>query len=499
MRTLGILIWLPMLGLICTGCAALHPTAQVSHHRSAPAVRQQASGQDPNQSGPVIQLTYHAANLPSPVERPKQDSAPLAGASELSAETLVEQVLARNPTLAQMNAAWQAATARYPQVTSLDDPNFGAIIGPASIGSREVDFAYRLEASQKIPYCGKLRLRGQTALAEATAAGHDVGDTKLQLIESTKVAFYDYFLIHRAMSVNEESLQLLKEIRGTAVDRFKANQTPQQDVLQVDVEIGRQRKRGLVLERLQKVTQARINTLMHLPPDSPLPPPPKTFELAAALPAVAVLRAHAVAQRPDLQALANRIEGERASLALAHKEYYPDFEVMAAYDAFWQSPEKDLRPMVGLRMNLPIQKDRRAGAVAEAHARLSQRVAELASRTDQVNLQVQEAYEQVLESEKGVRLYNDTILPAATDNVKAARTAYATGRIPFLSLVEAQRNLVGLRDSYYEELAEYFRRRATLERVIGGPGLLPQSEDLPSPRKLLPHLELLPEPRKLPK
>jgi len=58
-------------------------------------------------------------------------------------------------------------------------------------------------------------------------------------------------------------------------------------------------------------------------PETPLPPPPKTLELAESLPAVGELRAHAFAQRPDLQAWANRIEAERAALGLAHKEYYP--------------------------------------------------------------------------------------------------------------------------------------------------------------------------------
>jgi outer membrane protein TolC len=414
----------------------------------------------------------------------KVEPDPFSGMTELSVDAFIEQVLARNPTLVQMTAAWQAASARYPQVTSLEDPMFGLTTGPASIGSNDVDFAYRVEASQKLPFCGKLRLRGQSALAEAAAADNEVGDTRLQLIESAKIAFFDYYLVDRAIAVNEENLQLLRELRKTADDRFRANQAPQQDVLQADVEIGRQRKRGLALERMRKVTQARINTLMHLLPETPLPPPPKTLELAESLPAVGELRARAFAQRPDLQALANRIEAERAALGLAYKEYYPDFEVMAAYDAFWQRPEQDLRPMLGVRMNLPVYKERRRGAVGEAQARLAQRSAELASRTDQVNLQVQEAYEQVLESEKGVRLFNETILPAAIENVKAARTAYATGRIPFLSLIEAQRNLVGLRDSYYEELAEYYRRRATLERVIGGAGLFPQTEALPEPRKL---------------
>ena len=42
----------------------------------------------------------------------------------------------------------------------------------------------------------------------------------------------------------------------------------------------------------------------------------------------------------------------------------------------------------------------------------------------------------------------------------SAQSAYVTGKTPFLSLIEAERNLVGLRDRYYETLADYFRRLA---------------------------------------
>ena len=144
-----------------------------------------------------------------------------------------------------------------------------------------------------------------------------------------------------------------------------------------------------------------------------------------------------------------------------------DVEVMAAYDAFWQ--ERPLRTMLGVRLNLPVRLARRDATVAEAQARVAQRQAELARLTDQANFEVQQAYEQVRESERVVRLYEATILPAAEANVKAAQSAYVTGRIPFLSLVEAQRGVVGLRDRYYEAVADYFRRRAALERAAGGP------------------------------
>jgi cobalt-zinc-cadmium efflux system outer membrane protein len=131
-------------------------------------------------------------------------------------------------------------------------------------------------------------------------------------------------------------------------------------------------------------------------------------------------------------------------------------------------PMRDLAPQIGLRINLPVRKERRQGAVAEAQARIAQRCAELASRTDLAQFQVHEAYEQVRESENVVRLYQRTILPAAENNINAARPAYVNAQIPLLSYLEAQRSFVSLQDRYYEALAEYFRRRATLERVAGG-------------------------------
>jgi outer membrane protein TolC len=156
-------------------------------------------------------------------------------------------------------------------------------------------------------------------------------------------------------------------------------------------------------------------------------------------------------------------------LALAVREYCPDFEGSVAYDTIMgNGPARDLAPQLALRMNLPVRWSRRRAAVGEAEARLAQRRAELDRLTDQVHFQVQEAYEQAVEGEKIVRLYETTILQAAEDNEKAAQPAYSTGQIPLLSWLEAQRNLVMLRDRYYEALAETLRRRATLERIVGG-------------------------------
>jgi outer membrane protein TolC len=393
--------------------------------------------------------------------------------TELTAEALVEQVLARNPSLAQMGAAWQAVSARYPQVTSLDDPMFAVTIGPDTFAPDDagVRTAYRFEISQKYPWPGKLRLRGENALAEARAAGNEVDDTRLQLIEAARNAFSEYYLVARALEVNQENLTLLRAFRKNAEARAKTPLGAQQDILQADVEIGREQQRQLTLKRMEQVAVARLNTLLHLPPDQPLPPPPKTLRIREQLLDVSALRTTALSRRPDLQALANRITAEQAALALACKEFYPDLEPFLMYDRFMGNmpANRELATMLGVKLNLPVRLARRRAALAEAQAKLVQRQAELARLTDQVNFQVQEAHAQLRESEQTVALYQKTILPAAESNVKTAQTEYMTGKVPFVSLVEAQRTRVGLLDRYHEAVADYFRRRATLERVIGGP------------------------------
>jgi outer membrane protein TolC len=393
---------------------------------------------------------------------------PMGSSAEvLVLEEVIAEVLARNPTLAQMIAAAQAAQARCPQVTSLDDPMVDLVLAPASLGSNNVDPGYRAGISQKFPLGGKLALRGQIALAEASVAGNDVDDARLQLIESGNQAFYELFLAYRAQVINDESLDLLREAKKSAENSLTKGGNVQ-DVYQLDVEIARLGERVLTLQRMQQVARARLNTLMHRAADSALPPPPSTLVVPSGLPPLEALQAHALEQRPDLRAMSDRVAGDEAMLTLAQREFYPELTVGAAYDTIMgNGPSRDLAPQLSVGINIPLRVEKRQAAIAEAQARLVQRRAEAMRLIDQVNLQINEAYAQVAESEKVVRHYEGVILPAAEKNVKAAQNAYTATRIPLITYLEAQRDFVNLKERFYQAQAEYFQRRATLDRVVG--------------------------------
>ena len=234
--------------------------------------------------------------------------------------------------------------------------------------------------------------------------------------------------------------------------------------LQADVELAAFESRQAELTRDDQIAVARINTLLHREADHALPPPPAEMRPLDSLPSVETLQQTAVECRPDLFAARARVRAEEANLALACKEYYPDVSVVAKYDGFM--PE-EMRPQVGMEMNVPLQRGRRSAAVREASERLQQRRAEFQERFDQVQFEVQSAFERAAQSQQVIRLYEEKILPATQRSVDSALANYTSGKLDFLRLLDAERQVYSQREMYYQAIAEHQRRLAELDRAVG--------------------------------
>ncbi|MBN8625571.1 MAG: TolC family protein [Planctomycetes bacterium] len=394
-----------------------------------------------------------------------------AVAESLDLATYVGEVLRRNRSLQAMIAAWRAAAEKYPQAIALDDPMFTSMTAPASWSSDDVNPAYILGGSQKIPWWGKRSLRGQVVQAEANSASMDIADARLQLTQAAHLAYFDYYLVDRQLELTSANIQRLDEFRVTARRQFEANLVTQQDVLQAEVELAEAERRRIELVRLHRTAVARINTLIHLPPDYPVLPPPASLAVDGLPSPPELLRQVALQQRPDLASMRAKLQADSASLALAYKDFYPDFEIVGLYDRFWQptSTQGALQGQVGVNMNVPIYFEKRRAAAREALFKLRQQRAEFEQRMDDVNQEVESAYAQVAEMRAIVELYETRTLPAADQNVASARNDYMANRGDFLRLITAQRQLLLLQEKHQEAIAGYLSRLAELERVVGGP------------------------------
>jgi outer membrane protein, heavy metal efflux system len=428
-------------------------------------------------AAPSAPTSLSAPHRENGLQQPADESQP-----ELSLPKLIAEVENRNPSLQAMTAAWQAAAQRYPQVISLDDPMFMAMGAPSSFSSNEVESAYALQLNQKFPWYGKRAARGRQAQAESSAALHDLQDGRLRLAETTATGFYDYYLVTHQLELNRQNVEVIAQFRSTAQTKYSANQVTQQDVLQADLELAQQQRRQLELRRMVKVAIARINTLLQNEPFAPLPPPPQQLAPPSGPMDADALQQLAATQRPDLAALAEKVRGDEAAVTLACKDYYPDAEIFGRYDTFWQpaSTQSDLRPQVGITVNVPIYRGRLDAAVREASFRLSQHRADYDQLRFDIQYEVANASEEVEESRQAVQLYAEKLLPAAEHNVEAARANYDVNKTSFLELAMAQRQLIEMRQDQQEALAAYHTRLVSLQRAVGGSLPRGSGEDLPT-------------------
>jgi outer membrane protein TolC len=136
------------------------------------------------------------------------------------------------------------------------------------------------------------------------------------------------------------------------------------------------------------------------------------------------------------------------------------------YDGFM--PE-DMRPQLGMDVNIPIRCARRSAAVREASDRIAQRRAEYQDLLDQVRYEVQSSFARVVQAAEVVRLYRDQALPASERSLESAQANYTTGDLDFLRLLDTERQLNDQRERYYAAQAEYHQRLAELERAVGEP------------------------------
>lgn len=391
---------------------------------------------------------------------------PLGGATHLDRRALVALVLDRNPGLEAQRAEARAALARWPQESALPDPTFGYGLRPWSLGSSQVDAAQDFELSQPLPFPGKRALRGERALEQASAAESDFEASRVRLAALASRLFDEYWLAQRALETSAEHLSLIDEARRVALSRYAAGTASQQDVLATETEQAMLSHRDIELRAERRVLEERINELLHRPPGLELPDAPAELEpeLARDLDESALV-ARALEKRPELRSRAAEVRAREADVALARREFLPDFTLRAGYEGSWQ--EDPLKPVIGLELNVPLQLGRRRAALEEADARLAREKSRLRQLEDRVRFEVASALERVRESQHLLHISRERLLPAARDRVAGARAAFASGTTTFLELVDAERALRSAEQAAFEARANLSVRSAELARALG--------------------------------
>src|SRR6266581_2428835 len=182
--------------------------------------------------------------------RGQESSAPAAGDSVL--RSLVAEALARNPTVAQRQAAVRAATLRIRPAGTLPDPMLSVGVMDLVLPRfqfNQTDFTEAdVELSQEIPWPGALGARSAVMRAAAAGARAEEDAVRRELTTTMAVAYYLLGYTVTALETLRQQRGLLEAAVQLSTTRYATGAAPQSDPLQAKLARDRLRSEEFALE-----------------------------------------------------------------------------------------------------------------------------------------------------------------------------------------------------------------------------------------------------------
>lgn len=389
----------------------------------------------------------------------------------LTLDDVLAEALRKNPRLKAARLFWETASRKSPQARSLDDPMITYTEAISEIETRLGPQERVVGLSQKIPFPGKLGLKGDIAEKGAEIARIRYEKALRDLTAEVKKAYYELYFIDRATDLDHENKTVLDYFKDVSWTNYGL------DVSELDELVRAQKSSAaaslglLRIEDMREAAVARLNTLLDRPPDTPiaraadLDPAPFDHRPED-------LYEWAARYNEDVKIAGLEVEKGDLERRLAGYSWMPDFRVGLTYSQIGEPPAAipdagDDALVVSLGMTIPIWFSKNRAAVDEKGFALEGRLAERSAVVTEVVSSVKRTYFDMRTSRMVMDLYGGRLIPEAKKSVDFAEARYKTGKEMLARLLEAQSMWINFRLVYFRAVADYYKSIAELERLAG--------------------------------
>ncbi len=387
---------------------------------------------------------------------------------------LVAEALRRNADIAAARAESDAARQRIAPAAAFEDPmlELGVVNAPLPLSFRREDMTMKmLGLSQKLPFPGKRAMRRSVAAADSDSVALAVDETVNRVVRDVRVSYEELRLALKSKRLVSDTLATLNQLVSIAQSRYEVGQATQSDSLQAQIQLVKMQQELLRLDREEAIRRAELQALLGRADGDAAPIVPTGAALLDSPDDPDLIRARALDERPQLKSLAARIEKSDRELDLAHREYFPDFEVRFNYGQRERSldgvPRDDMVSLT-VAVNLPLwRRSRLEPRVAEATAMRRQALSMAESQRRETVSAIQREIATERQQRQSAQLYRGTLMPQATAAFDTSLSAYRVGRVDFLTLLEARMRIYEIALGEAEAIAAHNKSVAELNFLSG--------------------------------
>lgn len=377
-----------------------------------------------------------------------------------------------NPGLRAAFYKWKSALERVAAANSLPNPQLTYSYFLESVETRVGPQNFKIALRQTIPWFGSLGAGAEASFREAEAAYQEFQSEKLQLFLNVRSAYYSYYLLARQIQITSDNLLLLKAWEEILTARYEVSLSDHPDLTRIQLERGRLENDLISLQKMRRPERARLLSLIGLSNDIELPLP-DTLDVEVPDLDFESLKHEMLSDNPDLRSLQKRLNAREATLRLAHRSSYPSITLGLGYISTGPAvsslvDESGKDPWeVSVGLSLPIWFNKDKARRAKAAAGLRQAEYQLIDARNALTARLERVVFEYQDAAREKELFGSGLVPLAEQSLSAAYASYQAGESDFLSLIDAQRQLLTLQLEYETALTVGAVKLAEIEMLTG--------------------------------
>jgi outer membrane protein TolC len=358
----------------------------------------------------------------------------------------------------------------------LDEPiKFRSTISPGGrieVSSRD-NYEWRGSVTQ--PLFTGFELISAYKLSELgmDASGMEIEVAKLDLALQVKEAYFGILIADREVEVARASVEAFENQVKVSQSFYDVGVVPINDVLRSEVELANAKQDLLLAKNQAKVARSTLNTVLSRPVNAPVDAARIDFKVVKRDDFEEYVR-QALANRPEIQLVDNRIQQVDQEIRLTESQYYPD--VVFTYDYIkegddWRvqgGPFQEAnRWQLGVVATWDFFEGGKTRYTVKEKESLQQELFETRlALEDDIRLQVKRAVLSLIATEENIPTTKKAV-EQGEENLRVNEERYKAQVTTINEVLVANSLLARARSNYYQTMYNHVLAKARLDRALG--------------------------------
>lgn len=389
---------------------------------------------------------------------------------------LIEAGIRDNPSIKAKRAAWQGAKQRQTRVRALDDPMLTYTQPIREIETRLGPNKRSVMLSQKIPYPGKLKLKGRIANKEGEIARTNLERATRELVFDIKKSYYEIHFLDMAARLAREKIDVFEHFTKAEMNDYSVGVSGLSDVVSAETRFADAEYDLVLFEELRRAETGRLNALLNRGPDSLIGPLAKPqVEMMEDTGGLFLDELYLLARGSDaIEGAKLKVDKGRLAEELSSLTGRPNFMLGVKYTEIGEPEMAGLADggrdavAISLGLTLPIWMGKTRATREEARLARVKSEHEKAALLNGIEAQVKSTYVNMRSNYKLLKLYSDSLIPKAEKLNETARIMYKNGKGSIADIFEVRSMLIDFTLAYHRAATNYMKDRASLERLTAG-------------------------------